>query len=63
MLMRETGPPPMKIPRVCLIRDMKSVLLDMYIDGSCAVAAAKKVAPLIASKKVSLIECSMMCCL
>ena len=54
MLLRETGPPPMKIPRVCLIRDMKNVLLDMYIDGSCAVAAAKKVAPLIASKKVSL---------
>lgn len=25
----------------------------MYINGSCAVAAAKKVAPLIASKKVS----------
>jgi hypothetical protein len=24
----------------------------MYINGSCAVAAAKKVAPLIASKKV-----------
>jgi len=31
---------------------MKNVFLDMYIDGSCAVAAAKKVAPLIASKKV-----------
>ena len=53
MLLRETGPPPMKIPRVCLIRDMKNVLLDMFIDGSCAVAAAKKVAPLIASKRVS----------
>jgi len=32
---------------------MKNVLLDMYIDGSCAVAAAKKVAPLIASKKTA----------
>jgi hypothetical protein len=26
MLMKETEPPPMKIPRVCLIRDMKSLL-------------------------------------
>jgi hypothetical protein len=57
MLLKETEPPLMKIPRVCLIRDMKGLFLGVYINGSCAVAAAKKVAPLIASKRVNQIYC------